>query len=84
MEISRAIIEVAILGFERQKQHEAIAELRAQLNGSAQANKGGRKAKIADTAARPRRKMSAAARKRIAAAQKKRRAEFHAKQKAKK
>jgi hypothetical protein len=74
MEINRAIIEAAIAGFEQQKERidERIAELRAQLNGSA-AKTTGRKVHVAEIAP-PQRKhtMSAEGRARIAAAQRKR------------
>src|SRR5689334_4946630 len=81
MQINRAIIEAAIVGFERQKEQidETIAELRAQLGGTSV--KAGRKAKVAGSPTQAKRQMSAAARKRIAAAQKKRWAAFHAGQK---
>jgi cell division septum initiation protein DivIVA len=51
MQINRTIIEAAITGFEQQKRQidETIAELRAQLNGSAEAKKAGGKANVADT-----------------------------------
>jgi len=79
MEMNRAIIEAAIVGFERQKQQidETISELRAQLNGTPA--KAGRTPK-ATGATRTKRVLSPAARKRIAAAQKARWAAFHAKQ----
>ena len=79
MEMNRAIIEAAIIGFERQKQQidETVAELRHQLDGTAA--KPRRKTTAAGTTS-TKRVLSAAARKRIAAAQKARWAAFHAKQ----
>src|SRR5689334_16826465 len=74
MQINRAIIEAAIAGFEQQKRQidETIAELRAQLNGSAEAKKG-RIAHVADIApARKKRHIGAAGRRAIAEAQRKR------------
>jgi hypothetical protein len=74
MQINRAIIEAAIVGFEQQKRQidETIAELRTQLNGSAEA-KAGRKAKAAEIApARRKHTISAEGRARIAAAQRRR------------
>jgi hypothetical protein len=74
MQISRAIIEAAIAGFEHQKQQidETIAELRAELDGST-AKRTGRIAKGAETApARKKRHISAAGRRAIAEAQRKR------------
>ena len=69
MQLNRAIIEAAIVGFERQKESidEIIAELRAQLDGAA-----GSKANVAESTPRTkaRRRISAAGRKAIAAAQK--------------
>jgi len=80
MQISKAIIEAAIDGFERQKQRidETIAELRAQLDGG----KTGRTAKVASAPTKGKRNMSAAARKRIGDTQKERWKRFHANQKA--
>jgi hypothetical protein len=75
MQINRTIIEAAIAGFEQQKQRidETIAELRTQLDGSAEGKKAGRIARVAETApARNRRHISAAGRRAIAAAQRKR------------
>ena len=63
----KEILETALVGFQLEidRIHAAMAGIRAQLNGaSAPQSKDG--------AARPKRKMSAAARKRIAAAQRKR------------
>ena len=79
MELNRAIIEAAIVGFESQKQKldETIAELRAQLNGSS--TEPGPKVTDAGTV-KAKGTMSAAARKRIAAAQKARWASYHAKE----
>jgi hypothetical protein len=79
MQMNRAIIEAAIVGFERQKQEidETIAGLRAQLGGASSGSS--HKTTIAG-AARTKRVLSPAARKRIAAAQKARWAAFHAKQ----
>jgi len=79
MELNRAIIEAAIVGFEKQKQQidETIAELRTQLNGASP--KAGRETKAAATTTK--RVLSPEARKRIAAAQKARWAAFHANQK---
>jgi cell division septum initiation protein DivIVA len=77
MQINRAIIEAAIVGFEQQKRQidETIAELRAQLNGST-GGEAGPKASVAyASSARKKREMSAEGRARIAAAQKKRWAE---------
>jgi hypothetical protein len=78
MQLNRAIIEAAIIGFERQKEQidETLAELRAQL---ADVSGNGRKTNIAEatTPTKARRKMSAAGRKAIAAAQKKRWAAVH-------
>jgi cell division septum initiation protein DivIVA len=74
MQINRAIIEAAIVGFEQQKRQidETIAELRAQLNGSAEA-KNGHRANVADTVTvRKKRHISAAGRRAIAEAQRKR------------
>jgi hypothetical protein len=71
MQLNRAIIEAAIVGFERQKEgiNKLIAELRAQLDGGS-----GSKTEVAQatTPAKARRRMSAAGRKRIAEAQRKR------------
>jgi hypothetical protein len=80
MQLTKAIIEAAIEGFERQKEQidQNIADLRAQLNGTS--------VQVRETdlaGATPnggRRTMSAAARKRIAAAQKARWAVYHAKE----
>jgi hypothetical protein len=74
MQINRAIIEAAIAGFEQQKRQidETIAELKVQLNGSAEAKKG-RIANVADTApASKKRHISAVGRRAIAEAQRKR------------
>jgi hypothetical protein len=69
MQLNRAIIQAAIVGFERQKESidEIIAELRAQLDGTP-----GKGQKVAETTtpAKARRGISAAGRKAIAAAQK--------------
>jgi hypothetical protein len=69
MQLNRAIIEAAIVGFERQKEgiDKLIAELRAQLDGASAS-----KANVAQstTPAKTRRRISAAGRKRIAEAQK--------------
>jgi hypothetical protein len=71
MQLNRAIIQAAIVGFERQKEgiDKLIAELRAQLDGGS-----GYKAKVAEatTPAKARRRISAAGRKRIAEAQRQR------------
>ena len=71
MQLNRAIIQAAIVGFERQKESidEIIAELRGQLDGTPGT---GQKTKVeeATTPAKKRRKISAAGRKRIAEAQK--------------
>ena len=82
MQIKRAIIEAAIVGFERQKEQidETIAELRAQLDGGKNGRRTAEDVASPDGAKRKRR-MSAAGRKRIAEAQRKRWAEIHAKQK---
>jgi hypothetical protein len=80
MQLNRAILEAAIVGFERQKQKidETIAELRAQLDGHS--IKPGPTAKVEDAGTvKAKRKMSSSARKRIAAGQKKRWEAFHAK-----
>src|SRR5215831_11250804 len=78
MQLNRAIIEAAIVGFERQKERidETLAELKAQLAG---VSGNGHKTEIAEatTPTKVRRKMSAAGRKRIAEAQKKRWAAVH-------
>jgi hypothetical protein len=77
MQLNRAIIEAAIVGFERQKEgiDKLIAELRAQLAG---VSGNGHKTEIAEgTPAKARRRISAAGRKRIAAAQKARWAAVH-------
>ena len=80
MQINRAIIEAAIVGFEKQKQQidETIAELRSQLDGNSVTR--GRKTSVPSAPSKTSRKMSASARKRIADAQKARWAAFHAKQ----
>ena len=81
MQLNRAIIEAAIVGFERQKQKidETIAELRAQLDGTS--SRPGHKVKVGDAGTvKAKRTMSAAGRKRIAAAQKARWAAHHAKE----
>jgi hypothetical protein len=87
MEINKTIIEAALWGLEEQKRRidETIAELRAELGGTSNGKRPGRKAKVVEVAnvaevAAPKQKrtMSASARKRIAAAQKKRWADFHA------
>jgi hypothetical protein len=78
MQLNRAIIEAAIAGFEQQKRQidQTISELKAQLNGSAEAKKALRKANVVDTPLAGRdRQISAEGRARIAAAQKKRWAE---------
>jgi hypothetical protein len=71
MQLNRAIIEAAIVGFERQKEgiDKLIADLRAQLDGGS-----GYKTKVAEatTPAKARRRISAAGRKRIAEAQRQR------------
>ena len=71
MQLNRAIIQAAIVGFERQKESidEIIAELRGQLDGTPGT---GQKTKVeeATTLAKKRRKISATGRKRIAEAQK--------------
>src|SRR5215467_9679382 len=78
MQLSKAVIEAAIIGFERQKDQidETIAELRAQLGDTPGK---GPKTNVAEatTQVRARRKMSAAGRKRIAEAQRKRWAAAH-------
>jgi hypothetical protein len=70
MQLNRAIIQAAIVGFERQKESidEIIAELREQLDGSPGT---GRETKVAEatTPAKIRRGISAAGRRRIAEAQ---------------
>src|SRR5215831_15393958 len=70
MQLNRAIIEAAIVGFERQKERidETLAELRAQLAG---VSGNGHKTNIAEatTPTKVRRRISAAGRRAIAAAQ---------------
>jgi hypothetical protein len=71
MQLNRAIIHAAIVGFERQKESidEIIVELRVQLDGAS-----GNKTNIQEstTTVKARRKISAAGRKAIAAAQRQR------------
>jgi hypothetical protein len=70
MQLNRAIIQAAIVGFERQKESidEIISELRAQLDGTPGTTQ---KTKVAEatTPFKARRRISAAGRKRIAEAQ---------------
>lgn len=70
MELSRNVIEAAILGLEEKSRQldEAILELRTQLNGGS-ATQPATSTAVTHTARRP---MSASARKRIAEAQRKR------------
>jgi hypothetical protein len=81
MQLNRAIIEAAIIGFERKKQEieETLVELRAQLSGTSTPATTVRTAN-APGAAKTKRVLSPAARKSIAAAQKARWAAFHANQ----
>jgi len=82
MQLNKAIIEAAIVGFERQKQEidETIAELRAQLGGT---SSPGPKLKVEDAAPpKTKRKMSAKGKAAIRAALKKRWAAYHAKESA--
>jgi hypothetical protein len=81
MQLNRAIIEAAIVGFERQKQSidETIAELRAQLGGTSSGP--GPRVKVADAApVKTKRTMSAKGKAAIRAAMKKRWAAYHAKE----
>jgi hypothetical protein len=83
MKLSRAIIEAAIVGFERQKQKidETIAELRAQRGGTS--SRPEPKVNVADAApVKTKRTMSAKGKAAIRAALKKRWAAYHAKESA--
>ena len=81
--MNRAVIEAAIIGFERQKQKidETIAELRAQLGGTS--SRPEPKVKVADAAlVKTKRTMSAKGKAAIRAALKKRWAAYYAKESA--
>src|SRR6266566_2000161 len=66
--LTTEVVNAAVLGFEEQKRRidEQIAEIRQTLGGGPKTNAA------TPEAARPKRKVSAAARKRMAAAQRKR------------
>ena len=78
MAIDKQTLQAALIGYQSEQERitKAITHLQAQLTGG--------RASATDHAvgaAKPKRKMSAAARKRIAAAQKKRWTEYHNKHK---